>query len=448
MFAFVLGAATTAGLAVLAASPRKGDALYPKVELFAKVLADVENNYVEDVDETRLIYGAIHGMLATLDPHTSFMDPSEYRALKGDTAGEFGGLGFEFAQKDGALIVIGPIDDTPAARAGIRAGDVITAIDNVSTRIMSIADATARLRGAAGTPVSLSLLRPDFTQPRTISLVRERVRVVSVEGRLIDGLVGYIKIRSFQDRTAIELKKKLDELRAQAGGAFEGLVLDLRNNPGGLLDEGIKVADRFLSRGTIVVTKGRDGRHPDEERATEKDTEPDYPLVVLINRGTASASEVVSGALQDNKRAFIFGTTSFGKGSVQTVIDLDDGSALKLTIARYYTPSGRSIQERGITPDVLVRESDDQARDVTDERMLPNHFRNTAPQDASLPPVPVERVLPFKVEGGEVITDQTLQAAVKAIHGWKYFTQALGTERAEAALRGPNRTASAGGSSH
>jgi carboxyl-terminal processing protease len=271
--------------------------------------------------------------------------------------------------------------------------------------------------------------------------------VVSVEGRLIDGMIGYIKIRSFQDRTDAELKKKLDELRARAGSNFQGLVLDLRNNPGGLLDEGIKVADRFLTKGVIVVTKGRDGRHPDEERATEKDTEPEYPLVLLINRGTASASEVVSGALQDNKRAYVFGTTSFGKGSVQTVIDLDDGSALKLTIARYYTPSGRSIQERGITPDVLVRESDDQAKDVSDEKSLPNHFRNTGPAlDPALAPIPVDRVLPFTVQGGEVIADRTLQAGVKAIHGWKYFTQALGTERAEASQRSPGRTASAGSS--
>lgn len=430
-FAFVLGVGTATTVSVLAAPPRKGDGPYPRLEIFAKVLAHIENNYVEEVDETKLLYGAVRGMIGTLDPHTSFMEPGEYEAMRGETAGKFGGLGFEFAQKDGGLVVVSPIDDTPAARAGLRSGDLITAIDEFSTRTMGVAEATTRLRGPPGTPVTLTISRPEFSQPRPFSLVREQIRVISVEGHLIDGAIGYVRIKSFQDRTDLDLKAKLDQIRGEAGASFQGLVLDLRNNPGGLLDQGVKVADRFLSKGVIVETRGRNGKHREVETATQKNTEPDYPVVILINRGTASASEVVAGALQDYARAVLIGSLSFGKGSVQTVIDLDDGSALKLTIARYYTPSGRSIQEHGIVPDVLLGEPREPVRPGEDA--LPNRLRNESgtPVSPSIG-VPADRVIPA-MAGSQSISDPVLRAGVSAVHSWAAFKRSL--EEARAALK-------------
>jgi carboxyl-terminal processing protease len=446
VFAFVLGAVTAVTAGVLAA-PRKGDGPYPRLEIFAKVLAHIENNYVEEVDETKLIYGAVRGMISTLDPHTSFMEPGEYDAMRGEAAGKFGGLGFEFAQKEGALVVVSPIDDTPAARAGLKAGDLITGIDDYSTRTMSIAEATTRLRGAPGTPVTLMISRPEFSQPRPFSLVREQIRVISVEGRLMDGAIGYVRIKSFQDRTDLDLKVKLDQIRKEAGAGFQGLVLDLRNNPGGLLDQGVKVADRFLAKGVIVETRGRNGKHREVESATLKDTEPDYPVVILINRGTASASEVVAGALQDYSRAVLIGATSFGKGSVQTVIDLDDGSALKLTIARYYTPSGRSIQAHGIVPDVLVAEPQGPRPEALGEDILPNHFRN---EKGSVPPpsigIPGDRVIPA-MAGADAISDPQLRAGVSAIHSWAAFKRSLEEARAAAKSSGGTGSAAIGPSS-
>jgi carboxyl-terminal processing protease len=421
-----------AGLLVAGPTPppaarRRADQPYPRLEIFAKVLSYVENNYVEDVDESKLVYGAVKGMLSTLDPHTVFLEPREYQSMREDTSGEFGGVGIEIAQKDDAIVVLAPIDDTPASRAGIKAGDVITAIDAASTRTMSVPEAERLLKGLPGTPVSLRLFRPGFAAARDFPLVRDRVRVVSVESRLLDGPVGYVKLKSFQDRTDQDLRKALATLRQQAGPAFKGLVLDLRNNPGGLLEQGVKVADRFLRAGVIVRTRGRNDRHPEEELAVERDTEPPYPLVVLVNAGTASASEIVAGALQDHRRAVIFGTTSFGKGSVQTVIELEDGSALKITIARYYTPSGRSIQERGIDPDVPVA-ANEAEQQLLREVNLVGHMRPEGPVPA------VARVDAARVLGGvsldEGIADVQLRAAVGALRGWDEFQQAFSLQGA------------------
>ncbi|HEU5316200.1 MAG TPA: S41 family peptidase, partial [Chloroflexota bacterium] len=314
-----------------------------------------------------------------------------YRLMKDETSGEFDGLGIEVTQKDDQLTVVSPIAESPGERAGIQPGDRIVSIDGSPTRDMVLAEAIRRMKGPAGTKVVLEIMRTGFTAAQPLTLVRDHVRTVSVEWRVLDRDRGYayVKVKSFQDRTDRALKKALDDARGSLKGEIKGLVLDLRNNPGGLLEQGVRVADRFLSQGVIVSTEGRNRRNVEVEKAREKDTEPLYPVIVVVNKGTASASEIVAGALQDQGRAVILGTQTFGKGSVQTVIDLEDGSGLKLTVARYYTPKHRSIQELGITPDVVVPEVAPPARaeELPAERDLKRHFRNDArPAPVSLTP--------------------------------------------------------------
>ncbi len=415
------------GLLLLLAAPAQaqqeparegGDATYEQLELFARVLSYVENSYVEDVDRQQLMYGAIQGMLDKLDPHTVFMPPDVFRELKLDTSGEFAGLGMELARENEKLVVVAPVDGAPAARAGVRAGDEIVRIDGVSTQGMPLAEALRRMRGAAGEKVTLGLLRTGFRAPQDIAVVREHLRIVSVEGTLYEGLA-HVRLKNFQDRTDAQLRKELARLRALNGGKpLRGLVLDLRNNPGGLLDEAVAVADRFLPGDLpIVRTRGRNGSGATEERSRERDTEPPYPLVVLVNAGSASASEIVAGALQDHRRAVVMGSQTFGKGSVQTVIELADGSGLKLTIARYYTPSGRSIQERGITPDVLLPDADDGAPAVR-ERDLERHFK--AEPAAGAAAVAVAAALPATVREWPAtagVKDFVLRTALDYLHG-------------------------------
>jgi carboxyl-terminal processing protease len=387
---------------------------YRQLELFARVLSYVQNNYVEKVDDKQLIYGAIKGMLDTLDPHTVFMPPDVFKEMKIDTAGEFGGLGLDIAKRGDVLVVVAPVDDTPAARAGVRSGDEILAIDGESTRSMDVARAAAKMRGPAGKRVTLTLMRPGFTQPQDIVILRDHVRIVSVEGSLY-GDIGYVRLKNFQERTDGSLKKELDRLRTLNGGReLDGLVLDLRNNPGGLLDQAVAVSDRFLPGNlTIVSTRGRDPKNVTEERSHDRDTERPYPLVVLVNGGSASAAEIVAGALQDHGRALVVGTPTFGKGSVQTVIELEDGSGLKMTIARYFTPKGRSIQELGIQPDVVVADSNEAgAAKLPREKDLRRHLRNDGKGDARAP-----RVL---AAGDWVLTaglaDQPLRLALNYLH--------------------------------
>ncbi len=357
----------------------RDDETYKQLELFARVLSYVQNNYVEPVQEQQLIHGAIKGMLETLDPHTLFMPPEVFKEMKIDTSGEFGGLGIEVVKKDEVITVVSPLDDTPAARAGIRPGDQILAIDDEATKGMDVARVISKLRGPAGKKIVLSIMREGFNAPREIVVIRDHIRLVSIEGQLYEG-IGYVRVKNFQERTDAYLRKELDRLRTLNGAELKGLVVDLRNNPGGLLDQAVAVSDRFLPGNlTIVTTRGRDGRNTTEERSKDRDTEKAYPLVVLVNGGSASASEIVAGALQDHRRAVVMGTPTFGKGSVQTVIELEDGSGLKLTIARYYTPKGRSIQERGITPDFIVGESPGKAapsKESPRERDLRRHFKS------------------------------------------------------------------------
>ncbi len=403
------------GVAVAA----RNDETYRQIELFARVLSYVENNYVEPVNDRQLIYGAIKGMLDTLDPHTVFMPPEAFREMKIDTSGEFGGVGLEVAKKNDAMTVVTPIDDTPAARAGIRAGDQILKIDGTSTKDMDVTRAIQKMRGPAGRKVVLTLMREGFKMPRDLTLIRDRVRIVAVEGAIYEG-IGYVKIKNFQERTDYSLRKELDRLRKlNRDGELRGLVLDLRNNPGGLLDQAVAVSDRFLPGNlTIVSTRGRDGRNASEEKSRDRDTETPYPMVVLVNAGSASAAEIVAGALQDHTRALIMGTPTFGKGSVQTVIEMEDGSGLKLTIARYYTPKGRSIQEKGIVPDFIVGEEpgglpthSDQPR----EKDLRQHFKGEPADQAQ----PLVNNLPPHIKEWEVtgkLSDYQLKVALNYLH--------------------------------
>jgi carboxyl-terminal processing protease len=394
----LLLALATGPLAFAQSAPRtaREGETYRQLELFARVLSYVENNYVEPVDQRRLMYGAIKGMMETLDPHTQFLSPEDFRAMKVDTTGEFGGLGIEISRRDDVITVVAPLDDTPAARAGVRAGDQILAVDGEATRGMELAQVLRLLRGPPGRRVLLSIMREGFNAPQEIAVIRDHIRIKSVEATLYDG-IGHVRVKNFQERTDVYLRKELDRLRAQNGNReLRGLVLDLRNNPGGLLDQAVALSDRFLPGNLpIVSTRGRNGKNATEEKSRDRDAELAYPLVVLVNAGSASASEIVAGALQDHARATVMGVQTFGKGSVQTVIELEDGSGLKLTIARYYTPRGRSIQESGITPDFLVEEdATRQAAAITREKDLDRHFKgepgaqkDPGPQPRSLPPL-------------------------------------------------------------
>lgn len=328
---------------------------YESIELFTDVMAIIKKSYVEDVDTKKLVYGAINGMLSSLDPHSSFMPPDTYKEMKIDTKGAFGGLGIEISIKDGVLTVISPIEDTPAFKAGIKSGDMILKIDDKFTKDLNINDAVKRMRGVKGSKVTLTIMREGFDKPKEFPLVRDVIQVKSVRFHLTDGGYGYVRIAQFQEKTDDDLAKALKAMKEEYKAELKGLVLDMRNDPGGLLDQAVKVADHFVAEGQMIVyTEGREKDSKMQFTAKKGGKEPNYPIVVLINGGSASASEIVAGALQDHKRAIILGTQSFGKGSVQTIIPLSDDSGLRLTTARYYTPTGRSIQAKGITPDIMV----------------------------------------------------------------------------------------------
>ena len=359
----VCGLALAAGAGTAAAAAGDIDGTYKKLRVFSQVLTYVQQNYVDELDGDELVYDAITGMLSGLDPHSTFMRPAEYEKLREDTAGEFGGLGIEVGASGDVIQVEVVHADSPGAHAGLKPGDKVLAVDGESMRGQPLEASVKLMRGVPGTRVVLTVERKGWEKPRDIPLVRRQVRVPSVDGDDLGGGVAYVRIRAFQERTDQELARALTDARKRARDQGRdkpaGLVLDLRDNPGGLLDEGVRVADRFLDDGLIVTTQGRNPRNTEREVAHPEGTEPGYPVVLLVNDGTASASEIVAGALQDHKRALVVGTRTFGKGSVQTLFGLDDGAGLKLTIARYFTPSGRSIQDVGIEPDVPVRPAED-----------------------------------------------------------------------------------------
>lgn len=328
---------------------------YENLKVFTEVLSYVEANYVEEVEPEKLVHGAIRGMLRTLDPHSSFMPPDVYREMQVETEGRFGGLGIEISIRDDILTVVSPIEGTPAFRAGIQAGDKIVKIEGESTKDMSLIEAVKKLRGPEGTLVTIHILREGFTEPQEFTLTRAIIQIKSVRWTKFQGDIGYVRLRSFQKTTSEELEDALQDLEEQD---IRALVLDLRNNPGGLLEQAIAVSDEFLEGGKLIVyTKGRLAGQNMKGFSKKDNAHLGYPMVILVNGGSASASEIVAGALQDLNRATIVGTQSFGKGSVQTIIPLSDGSGLRLTTAKYYTPKGREINGKGITPDLVVEEA-------------------------------------------------------------------------------------------
>ena len=328
---------------------------YEALKLFSQVLELVEENYVKEVATKDLIYGAIEGMLANLDPHSSFLKPEDFKELQIETKGSFTGIGIEITIKDGVLTVVAPIEGTPAWKAGLKSGDKIIKINGKPTKGMSLMEAVKLLRGPKGTKVTISIFREGFKELKDITIVRDVIPIKSVRFQTLEPGYGYVRISSFQEKTAKELREALQKLEKQ-NSPLKGLVLDLRNNPGGLLEAAVEVADEFLDEGLIVSTKGRRKDQNFEFKAHPNRHKHAYPIVILVNAGTASASEIVAGALQDHHRAVILGTKTFGKGSVQTIIPLPDGSAVRLTTAQYYTPSGRSIQAEGIEPDLEIPE--------------------------------------------------------------------------------------------
>ncbi|MCP4023711.1 MAG: S41 family peptidase [Desulfobacteraceae bacterium] len=329
------------------------DKTYKTLKLFTDVLEELEKNYVDEIDTEELIHNAIQGMVGNLDPHSSFMPPQAFDELQGDTKGEFSGIGIVITMKDGILTVISPIEDTPAYKAGVQAGDIIIKIDGESTRDMALWEAVNKMRGPRYKKVVIAIVREGEKEPLEFSLKRDLIPMGSVRSKILAPGYAYLRVTNFRRQTVDDIKKHLKRLEAVKGG-MKGLIVDLRDNPGGLLDQAVKMSDLFLNQGVIVSIKGRLERNTQVYKAKSSDNDKKYPVVVLINGGSASASEIVAGALQDHSRALILGTASFGKGSVQTVRPLKEGFGIKYTIARYYTPNGRSIQAKGIQPDIEV----------------------------------------------------------------------------------------------
>ncbi|MCA0304594.1 MAG: S41 family peptidase [Proteobacteria bacterium] len=330
--------------------------LYQQLNLFGDVLERVRRDYVEPVEEKTLIENAINGMLSALDPHSSYMNAKTYKDMQVQTKGEFGGLGIEVTMDNGVVKVVSPIDDTPAAKAGLQAGDLIFALDGEPVQGLTLQEAVEKMRGKVGTPIKISVRRAG-KDPFDVSLTREIIKVKSVRYRLEAGDIGYVRVTSFTEQTTPGVLDAIEKLKKEAGGKLKGFILDLRNNPGGLLDQAIALSDAFLDKGEIVSVKARKNEDVQRWNAKAGDVANGLPIVVLMNGGSASASEIVAGALQDHKRAIVLGTRSFGKGSVQTIMQVAGGGALRLTTALYFTPSGRSIQKEGIKPDIEVEQA-------------------------------------------------------------------------------------------
>ncbi|OGP66755.1 MAG: peptidase S41 [Deltaproteobacteria bacterium RBG_13_47_9] len=330
---------------------------YEDLKVFTDVLGLLQRDYVEETNSKDLVYGAIKGMLETLDPHSAFMPPNTYKEMQEETKGRFEGIGIEIEMKNSILTVVSPIVDTPAFKAGIQAGDQIVKIEGEPTKNLTLLDSVKRLRGPKGSNVTISIMREGFTKPQEFTLIRDVIPVKSVRYELLEKEYGYIRVTQFQEKTDSEFEKAMKALEEETKGSLKGLILDLRNNPGGLLDQAVKVTDRFVESGLIVSVEGRREDQKIKFYAHPEGTVNHYPLILLINGGSASGAEIVAGAIQDHGRGILLGTQTFGKGSVQTIFPLKDGSGLRLTTARYYTPNGRSIQAKGIVPDIAVKPS-------------------------------------------------------------------------------------------
>ncbi|MFA6500140.1 MAG: S41 family peptidase [Desulfurivibrionaceae bacterium] len=416
---------------------------YESLEAFSNVLNMVQENYVEEVDSQKAIEGAIKGMLNTLDPHSSYMKPDDFKELQVETQGSFTGIGIEITMKDNILTVVSPIEGTPAFAKGLKAGDKIVKIGDEQTQDMSLMEAVKRLRGPKGSEVTISIHRKGWGDIKEITLVRDIIPIHSVKSKLLEPGYPYIRIINFQAQTTADFKKAFADLEKQ--GKVKGLIVDLRNNPGGLLDQSVKIADIFIDEGVIVSTKGRIKEQNSVFYARDNNPKYTFPLVVLVNEGSASASEIVAGALQDHKKAVIIGAQTFGKGSVQTIIPMDSGAGLRLTTARYYTPSGRSIQATGITPDIVVAsptsmsvEADDKEDDQDKkpkylrEKDLKHHIGNGLKDDVTQKeekPKPEEKTksriktptTKEKPEAEDLSKDQQLNTALTLLKGLNVF---------------------------
>jgi carboxyl-terminal processing protease len=384
-----------------------------QLKVFAQALDVVGQHYVEPKTTKDLVYGAIQGAVGSLDPHSSFMTPEDFKELQVETKGKFSGIGIEITLKNQILTVVSPIEGTPAFRAGLKAGDQIVKVDGTPTKNISLTEAVRKIRGAKGSRVTLTINRQEFTKPKDFSIVRDIIPIRSVRARVIDGGYGYIRVANFQDQTDRDLRNYLQKMCRQKT-PLKGLILDLRNDPGGLLDQAVMVADEFLSHGLIVKTEGRDARQQMRfhARPGHLGDREQFPLIVLINEGSASASEIVAGALKDQNRAVVVGTKSFGKGSVQTIIPLADGSALRLTTALYYTPSGKTIHEKGIMPDIEVTDTDliqgKTAEQLRDEA-LDRHMRGEGITDK-----PWDK----PISDADLKFDPVLKKAVEILRRW------------------------------
>ncbi len=393
---------------------------YKSLKTLSEVLDIVEKNYVESVETDKLLRGAINGMIKSLDPHSSFMTGEMYKELEVETRGSFGGIGIEITLVKDVLTVVSPIEDTPAYTAGVKAGDQIIRIDGKSTKDITIMDAVKQLRGPKDTKVTITILREGLAKPKEIELIRSTIKIRSVRSKVYDEHIGYIRIAQFQERTGDDLKKALREIETKAK-PLNGIVLDMRNNPGGLLNQSVEVSDLFLKSGTIVSTRGRAKTMESKASAKDDGNEPTCPMIVLVNEGTASAAEIVSGALQDNGRAVILGTQTFGKGSVQTVIPLEDGAALKLTTAKYYTPNGRSIQAEGITPDIVVKQQIPPPEEKKEEKAKPeNHMLREKDLKGHIKSPTEDEVKAddSKKESDNLDKDNQLKNAIDILKGW------------------------------
>ena len=356
MTGVALGAMIPLLVSTSTAQDNKARTTYEYLDLFGEIFERVRGSYVEEVDEQKLIEAAINGMLSSLDPHSSYLPPQNFQDMREQTKGEFGGLGIEVTMENGFVKVVAPIDDTPAAKAGLEAGDFVTHIDGESVLGLTLSDAVGKMRGPVGSEIVITISREGVEEPFDVTIVRDTIKIRAVRARA-EGNIGVLRITTFNEQTYKNLEDAIKKLKEEIGeDKLTGFVIDLRNNPGGLLSQAIAVADAFLEKGEIVSTRGRDLDEADRVNARPGDLTDGKPLVVIINEGSASASEIVAGALQDQRRAIILGAKSFGKGSVQTVMRLGDKGAMKLTTARYFTPSGRSIQALGIEPDILVEE--------------------------------------------------------------------------------------------
>lgn len=402
-----------------AAPTAKSQSDYEQLDLFSDALYLIQRNYVEPVDMKTLVQGAMKGMLSELDPHSEYLTAEMFAELEIETKGQFSGLGIEITVKDHLITIIAPIADTPADRAGIQAGDKIIKIDGRFIKDMTTMDAVKMMRGEKGTQITIGIMRGNQSTPLEFTLTREIIAIESVKHHYHGAGIGYIRLSQFQQKSDYELRQALQALNTRSGGSLSGLVLDMRNNPGGLLDQAIKVADLFLDSGDIVSTRGRN----EQENATYRATniagkeQSHYPIVILVNGGSASAAEIVAGALQDQKRALVMGTQSFGKGSVQSLIELSDKSGLRLTTARYFTPNGTSIQARGITPDIHVEQavwSDSQKAQIR-EQDLDNHFETPDNGNATVTETPDMLRAPE--------SDYQLLRALDLLRGWQHLKE-------------------------